>query len=268
MAAKKPTAKKTTKKATPAQPKPAAKAAQPKPAPKIFNSVVDEEARALFIRKDGLLETTKKLRGLLNTANGNLRAHYKSAKSMGFDKQDFDYAIQLETAELEAKTKARIARNLVIAKYMGSSLGAQLDLFLEPDRTPAVDRAYDEGVAASMSGETAKPGYDPSTPQHARYMEGFHADQEKRVKGGIKKMDPKENKGAKNGKGDKKGGAAPDVQVAKASPVAEEITSGVPMSRAAFLAAQQANPASGGSVLSGDPEDPPSAFQRKGATAH
>lgn len=259
MAAKKPTAKKAAVKKTPAQPKPAAKTAEAKSAPKIFNTGVDEEARALFIGKGGLLEKTKTLRSLLNTANSNLRAHYKSAKSMGFEKIDFDYAIQLETAELEAKAKARIARQLVIARYVGSSLGAQLDLFLEPDRTPAVDRAYDEGAAASMRGEAAKPGYDPSTPQHAQYMEGYHADQAKRVQGGIKKLDPKDNKGAKNGKVDKKTPAP-----VQAAPVVEEITSGVPMSRAAFLAAQSAQ----GAQQTDIEDEPTSAFQRKGAVTH
>lgn len=276
MAAAKKKAKKTKPKTTKAtKPKAAATGAE-QPAPKIFNTAMDEEQRALFIGETGHLKKIKELRARLNTANANLRAGYKSAKAHGFDKQDFDYAIQLETVELEAKTRARIARNLVIAKYVGSSLGAQLDLFLEPDRTPAVDIAYDEGKAASMRGEPAKPGYDPSTPQHAQYMQGYHDDQGKRVKGGIKPLE--NDKGAKNGKPEAapKGAAkGADALPAASAPILAP-TSGVALSRSAFLAQQQlareaAEKRSDQSATEGDPaafeeqvdDDGPSAFQRR-----
>lgn len=125
----------------------------------------------------------------LATANAELRNLYKKAKGDGFDKADFDLAIAIDTAEKEAKAKAKIARQLQIAKYCGKALGAQLDLFLEPDRTPASENAYEEGKIASMKSEPARPGYDPSTEQHREYMRGYHDAQAVMIKGGIKPLD-------------------------------------------------------------------------------
>ena len=39
-----------------------------------------------------------------------------------------------------------------------------------------------------MSNKAANPSYDPSTPQHAKYLEGFHSVSEALVKGGIKPL--------------------------------------------------------------------------------
>ena len=49
----------------------------------------------------------------------------------------------------------------------------QMDLFEEPDRTPAADRAYDAGKQASMENQPRKPPHDPSTIQYERWMAGY-----------------------------------------------------------------------------------------------
>jgi hypothetical protein len=232
------------------------KAASTAPDAKKPNSLTAEDAqqRALFIGKGGHLETIRGLKSKLETANSNLRAAYKKAKADGFEKSDFEYAFQLEAKEggldpeKEAKTKARIARNLTIAKFLGSALGTQLDFFLEPDRTPAVETAYDEGVQASMKGETAKPGYDPSTPQHAEYMRGYHDDQEKRVKNGIGKLHPavaEDQVETAKVKAKTKAQKEADAKAfeAPADVAAPPVTSGVAVSRVQFLAQQKASEA-------------------------
>jgi len=95
---------------------------------KRFNTPMDEENRKLFLNVH--LPEIKKLRDRVNSAVGTLRKAYKSAKAEGsFTKADFDTALEMEDAEREARAKARIARQLVIARYMGAGLGAQLDLF-------------------------------------------------------------------------------------------------------------------------------------------
>jgi len=168
--------------------KAAEKAAKTTAAPRGVNPEFDQEERALFLQH---LPTIKRLRGLLNTANSNLRNAYKKAKAEGaFTKADFDTAIAVETAENEARERAGIMRKLKIAKMMGSTLGNQLDLFSEPDRTPAVDRAYDEGQRDALQNIPARPSYDPSTSQHARYMMGFHDVSEKRIKEGMGTLHP------------------------------------------------------------------------------
>lgn len=213
-----------------------------KAAPKIFNND-DPEAKALFLQH---LPKIKELKEKLNTANANLRNAYKSAKAQGgFEKSDFEYAIEVETAEKEAKARAQIARRLTIARYMGSDLGAQLELFLEPDRTPAADRAYHEGQTASMKGETPRPDYAPETEQFRQFMAGYNDDQANRIKKGIKKTDAQKEieedeaqKAADKAKVDAQ--KAEDAEQFEEKTPPEKVTSGQPMSRAEFLAQQQA----------------------------
>lgn len=154
-----------------------------------FNSELDQEEKALFLNHH--LPAVRAARASLNTANANLRNAYKKAKAEGnFTKADFDTAFAVETAESEARERGKIARQLRIAKIMGSSLGAQLDMFLEPDRTPAADIAFQEGVHDATQNKAAKPKYDPSTEQHRKYLEGYHSVSAQRVKEGIGKLDP------------------------------------------------------------------------------
>ena len=86
-------AKKSTKAKSPAKTKPQK---QTKVIPKIFNND-DPEAKALFLQH---LPTVKSLRAKVATATANLRNAYKTAKAQGgFEKIDFDYAVDVETAE-------------------------------------------------------------------------------------------------------------------------------------------------------------------------
>lgn len=257
-AAKKPGAKKTAEKA-PAAEAPKAMASPPK----LYNTPMDEENRKLFLNTH--LPSIKALRDKLNTANANLRNAYKTAKAEGnFTKADFDTAIAIEDEEKEAKAKARIARQLVIARYMGKSLGAQLELFLAPDMTPSSDIAFSEGEQDAVENKPAKPTYHPSTEQHRRYMEGYHSVSEKRVKEGIKPLHPEvasdqEAKAEKEAK--TKAQKDKDAEVfdntsgaaAEPPPALKETTSGIPTSRAQFIAQQAAK--------AGNGED--SAFSRK-----
>lgn len=226
--------KKDAKQKKPRLPKePTAPKAAKKPAPKIFNND-DPEAKALFLQH---LPKVKTERDKVATATADLRNAYKAAKAHGFDKIDFDHALELESAEKEAKARAKIARQLVIARYMGSDLGAQLDMFLEPDRTPAADRAYNEGQTASMKNEPAKPSYAPETEQYREYMAGFHDDQQKIATNGIKKLHPDVAKDVKETKAAK---AKVDKQKAEdAKQFQEPISSGTPLTRAEFEAMQQ-----------------------------
>lgn len=154
---------------------------------------LDREEKALFLNVH--LPAIKQLRASLLTANSNLRKGYKKALAEGnFTKADFDTAIAVETAENEARERAAIARKLKIAKIMGSDLGAQLDMFLEPVRVPAADRAFEEGESDALQNKIAQPKYDPSTEQAREYLRGFHSVSAKRIKEGIGKLDPEASK--------------------------------------------------------------------------
>lgn len=145
----------------------------------------DKEAKALFLQA---LPKIADLKAKLNTATANLRNAYKTAKSDGFLKSDFDEAFEIQGAEGEKKKKAAIARSLTIAKWLGCDLGSQLDLFVQDARVPAADRAYEEGQAASMKGESLKCEYHPATEQYRQFAKGYHDDQETRIKKGITKL--------------------------------------------------------------------------------
>ena len=148
---------------------------------------VDPDTRALFLKdKSDYLAATAKL----GKAQQAVRALGKTIKSDGFTIRQIKLSIELDTPEGEAEFKARIADDLRAAQYSGAPIGAQLTLFIEPDRTPSVDMAFDEGTKDCMEGKTANPRYAPETAQYRRYLEGYHAETERRVTGGIKKKEP------------------------------------------------------------------------------
>jgi hypothetical protein len=243
--------KKTPKPVKAAKAPKAEKAPKPPKEPKAPRSLLaNEEDKALFLHH---LPKIKAQKDKLATAMADLRNLYKTAKADGFEKADFDVAAALETAEKEAKTKAKIARQLQIAQFLDADLGQQLDMFLEPSRIPAVDRAYKEGQNAAMQHLAAKPGYDPSTEQHREYMRGYHEVQTKQLKAGIGKTAAAEPEPK----------PAPPKQAEKptSAEAGAPITSGLRMSRADFalqqeLAKEEAERSGAG---------PDSAFQRKAA---
>jgi hypothetical protein len=184
---KKPTPKKGSKTkasaaATPASAEPLAASSgsnEPKADPKMRE--IARHHRDKYVK---LYDAQKK-------ANRAMQAFGKEVKADGLSMRTIKLMVELSTPEGEAAWRMTIANDLIAAQYQGATIGQQLALFLEPDRTPAVDIAYDEGVRDSMDGKTAKPDFHPSTPQHASYMRGYHDETERRVKakGGIGKLE-------------------------------------------------------------------------------
>jgi hypothetical protein len=149
------------------------------------SNALDPDKRALFLRdKSDYAKAMEKL----GKAQSAVRLLGKTIKSDGFTLRQIKLAIQLDSPEGEAEFKSLIANDLLAAQYAGAPIGSQLQLFLEPDRTPATDTAYSEGQKASMENRAADPLYDPSTEQHRSFMAGFHDHQAKLAKG-INPMD-------------------------------------------------------------------------------
>lgn len=191
----------------------------------------DPQLQELFIRSTAQL---KKLKETAKSANGKIRAFYKDALRDGFTKDQFETAILCETPEGEAEVRERMAKALQAAQFVGAMLGKNLAHFEEPDRTPASERAYDEGRRASMENKAALPPYAPDTEQFRQYMAGFHAHQETLVKAGMKPVNPPS--------------PAP----------ASEVSSGTAMTRAQYAAQQaamSAPPADDGTGAESDYED-------------
>lgn len=156
-----------------------------KPKPAKADNLVDPALRKDFIEKRDHWE---QLNSRANSATGKRRQFEKEIKAAGFSVSQIKISLLVATPEGEAEVRARIANELLAAAYAGAPLGTQLAFFIEPDRTPAVDRAYAEGETCSVENRAAVPPYDPSTPQHAAFMKGFHDHQEKLVKKGIGKL--------------------------------------------------------------------------------
>ena len=174
------------------------------------NQLIDPANKKLFIE---MRDHWKSLDDRANSAAAKRRQYQNEAKTAGFTVGMFKDALRLQTPEGEAEFKAEIANRLLAAAYADADIGDQLSLFLDNNRTPAVDRAYREGqtrAAENRTLETTK--YAPGTDQYQAFSEGYHAEQERQIKAGIKKLDAKEAP-AKRGKA-AKGAKAKKEEVA------------------------------------------------------
>ncbi len=103
---------------------------------------------------------------------GDLSALYSRMQGLGFTKNDFKFAKSLQDKDVSVII-AEHERRIWIAKLFGHQLGRQTEMFDE-DRTPAEDRAYQEGHAAGMLRKENQPPYDPTTPQGQAWQKGFN----------------------------------------------------------------------------------------------
>ena len=180
---------------TPKLPK-AEKAPKEPKAPKVAqvtagSNSTDPEKRALFIADK---EKYAKAWERQKKATADVRNIAKTIKADGFTLRQIKLAIQLETPEGEAEFRSLVANDLLAAQYAGAQIGSQLQLFLEDvDRTPAADRAYEEGQRCSIENRAAIPPYDPSTEQYTKFMSGFHDHQSKIAGKGIKPLNSEMN---------------------------------------------------------------------------
>lgn len=145
--------------------------------------------------EDAIRENFLQHRGVWNQLTAKqklLDKQWKDAKAAL--KADGHKVVQMQIADAlsgsakqEAKVYGEVEDRLKVARYIGHKLGAQYDLFAQPDRTPAVDVAYDSGKQASMENEPKKPPYDPSTPQYNAWMGGYD-DHQKTLMAGFKPL--------------------------------------------------------------------------------
>lgn len=137
--------------------------------------LTDSEERELFASHrtiwNGLTAQQKLLDEKWSRAKGAL-------KGDGFKVLHMQIADSLINPKGEKKIHAEVRDRLWVARMIGHALGKQMDLFEAPDRTPAVDRAYDEGRTASIDNEPRKPPHHPSTAQYGEWLRGYGDHQE------------------------------------------------------------------------------------------
>lgn len=150
------------------------------------NSELSEaEKQALFLSGLGELESLLEEK---NEIVADVRNQRKRIISYGFDPWEIDFALKLRKSE-DAEAIERRRKEAVIARFLNHPIGTQPDMFDEPDRTPAVDKAFADGRVAGASGKTAQPPFGGGTEQEQAWLKGWHQGQED-LSNGFKKLEP------------------------------------------------------------------------------
>jgi hypothetical protein len=133
-----------------------------------------DERRALFLtHRTSWNEYQAKLKAV-ETIGDEVKA---ALKSDGFTIKMMKIADQLADVKGEAVVKSEVEDRLKVARWLGHPLGAQLDLFEQPDRRPATEVAFENGKTAGMEGRVRKPPHSPEVPQYEEWMRGWYEGQ-------------------------------------------------------------------------------------------
>lgn len=149
------------------------------PGPGHNSRLTDGEERELFGRHrtiwNGLTAKQKLLDEQWSRAKADIKAD-------GFKVLHMNIADSLINPKGEKRVHAEVRDRLWVARMIGHALGRQFDLFESPDRTPAVDRAYDEGRTASIENQPRQcTQYHETTEQFREFMRGYNDHQEELI---------------------------------------------------------------------------------------
>lgn len=164
---------------------PAAAAATASPPPAGHNSgakpsrLTKEQERELFARHRETWKAAQNQQKLLDEKFAKIKG---AIKADGFKVLHMDIADDYMTPKGEKKVHGHIRDRLWVAQMIGHALGRQMDLFDQPDRTPAADRAYEEGKTASIENQPRQcTQYHETTEQFREFMRGYNDHQEELV---------------------------------------------------------------------------------------
>lgn len=154
-------------------------AATTSPGPGHNSRLTDGEERELFGRHrtiwNGLTAKQKLLDEQWSRAKADIKAD-------GFKVLHMNIADALINPKGEKRVHGEVRDRLWVARMIGHALGRQFDLFEAPDRTPAVDRAYDEGRTASIENQPRQcTQYHETTEQFREFMRGYNDHQEELI---------------------------------------------------------------------------------------
>lgn len=133
--------------------------------------LTEEQRRALLIHG---IKKIEELQVQMESIKSDIRNERKKLKADGFDRFEVDYALRLRKVD-ETEEMDRRRREARVAQWLNHPIGTQLDLFAdEPDRTPSVDKAYEDGKISGMEGVTCSPPSHLGQEQRSRWIEGWH----------------------------------------------------------------------------------------------
>ena len=120
-------------------------------APKVAKEPLSEEQlQSLFFQHK---QEYEKALASKKEADAQLKVVAKRIKSEGTKLSDIKLAIELEHPEASGDMRARLERELRVARWVGAPVGTQFSLLDEVDRTPIDERVRDEGKRAGIKGE-------------------------------------------------------------------------------------------------------------------
>ena len=114
----------------------------------------------------------KEYRSDMAGIKGEMSGLYGRLKDLGWSKKDVEFAMSLEDKDVSEVIRD-FENKLRIARMFGHQLGRQLDL-LDADRTPADERAYEEGRAAGMRRASNSNPYGMNTESGQAWQRGFN----------------------------------------------------------------------------------------------
>lgn len=135
------------------------------------NTKTDQE----LYEEQKFLEGFKNIKSLesdMAGKKGDIGAEYKRLKDLGWSKKDIEFAKSLEDKD-SGQIIADFERKIRIAKMFGHRAGRQLEM-LDEDRTPQVDRAYDEGFAVGRRRGDASNPYHAGSQEAQNWQKGFN----------------------------------------------------------------------------------------------
>lgn len=126
-------------------------------------------------RQTLLFQHRRKVKPLLAAkkfADSALQKAYELAKKEGITRQEIELAIKLETDEGTEAVKSKVEQMMRVARWIGSKIGSQLDLF--PAGTKA-EQAYDDGKRAALDDQACRPPEHLSQASAQQWITGHGA---------------------------------------------------------------------------------------------
>jgi hypothetical protein len=120
-----------------------------------------------------LMDHKRRIKPLLLAAKeaaADLREAYELAKSEGVPKKQIELAVLLETEEGRTKVLGQFQRMIDVDRWMGKSIGTQLELF---DKQSPKEAAFEQGRIAALNNEARRAPSHLSDTNAQHWMEGW-----------------------------------------------------------------------------------------------